>query len=84
MQKTGTQNDPLGTADVFSLHSIPCFVGVLATKKVIYGVLLQTWAWSCPVLDSQVGSQVVVKHENVQPIGAFKVTWRARAYVATY
>ncbi len=32
-----------------------------------------TPAWSYPVLDALVGTTVVVKHENVQPTGAFKV-----------
>ena len=32
-----------------------------------------TPAWSYPVLDAVAGVTVVVKHENVQPTGAFKV-----------
>ncbi|HPB71825.1 MAG TPA: pyridoxal-phosphate dependent enzyme [Phycicoccus sp.] len=32
-----------------------------------------TPAWSYPVLDAFAGCEVVVKHENVQPTGAFKV-----------
>lgn len=32
-----------------------------------------TPAWSYPTLDAAVGASVIVKHENVQPTGAFKV-----------
>src|SRR4051794_8666919 len=32
-----------------------------------------TPAWSYPLLDAVAGLTVVVKHENVQPTGAFKV-----------
>jgi threonine dehydratase len=49
------------------------FADVVAARKLLAGVLPATPAWSYPVLDEVVGAGVVVKHENVQPVGAFKV-----------
>ncbi|WP_433499927.1 threonine ammonia-lyase [Sphaerimonospora sp. CA-214678] len=46
---------------------------VLAARRLIAGYLPQTPMWSYPVLDAAVGAEVFVKHENVQPTGAFKV-----------
>ena len=47
--------------------------GVLRAAEVVGRVLPPTPSWSYPVLDRRVGGRVVVKHENVQPTGAFKV-----------
>jgi len=49
------------------------FEGVLAAGEVVAAHLPPTPAWSYPLLDARVGVRVVVKHENVQPTGAFKV-----------
>jgi threonine dehydratase len=49
------------------------FADVVAARAVVAGYLPATPAWSYPVLDAEVGATVVVKHENVQPTGAFKV-----------
>ncbi len=49
------------------------FEGVLAAADVIATTLPPTPAWSYPLLDEAAGRKVVVKHENVQPTGAFKV-----------
>ena len=49
------------------------FEGVLAAAEAVWAHLPPTPAWAYPLLDETVGSRVVVKHENVQPIGAFKV-----------
>lgn len=46
---------------------------VLAARRLIAEYLPQTPMWSYPVLDAAVGAEVFVKHENVQPTGAFKV-----------
>jgi threonine dehydratase len=46
---------------------------VLEARRLIAGHLPETPMWSYPVLDSIVGARVHVKHENVQPTGAFKV-----------
>jgi threonine dehydratase len=49
------------------------FADVVAARELLAEVLPATPAWSYPVLDEVVGATVVVKHENVQPTGAFKV-----------
>jgi threonine dehydratase len=49
------------------------FAGVLAAAAAIAPHLPPTPAWSYGLLDEATGAQVVVKHENVQPTGAFKV-----------
>jgi threonine dehydratase len=49
------------------------YAEVLAAAERIAPYLPPTPAWSYPLLDDAVGSTVVVKHENVQPTGAFKV-----------
>ena len=56
-----------------ALTAPPSFAGVLAAAEAIAGTLPATPAWSYPTLDALVGARVVVKHENVQPTGAFKV-----------
>jgi len=47
--------------------------GVYAAAETLRDLLPPTPAWSYPVLDAAVGSRAIVKHENVQPTGAFKV-----------
>lgn len=47
--------------------------GVLRAAEVVGRHLPPTPSWSYPVLDRRVGGRVVLKHENVQPTGAFKV-----------
>jgi threonine dehydratase len=47
--------------------------GVYAAAERLRPLLPPTPAWSYPVLDAAVGSRTIVKHENVQPTGAFKV-----------
>jgi threonine dehydratase len=49
------------------------FSDVVAARELLAAVLPATPAWSYPVLDEVVGATVVVKHENAQPTGAFKV-----------
>lgn len=49
------------------------YAGVLAAAETIAAHLPPTPAWSYPLLDQAAGATVVVKHENVQPTGAFKV-----------
>ncbi|GIH26182.1 threonine ammonia-lyase [Acrocarpospora phusangensis] len=46
---------------------------VLRARQVLAGYLPETPMWSYPVLNAVVGAEVHVKHENVQPTGAFKV-----------
>jgi threonine dehydratase len=49
------------------------FTDVLRARDLLAGHLPPTPMWSYPALDELVGAHVLVKHENVQPIGAFKV-----------
>jgi threonine dehydratase len=52
---------------------IPTFADVLAARRRISPYLQPTPLHSYPVLSELVGTEVFVKHENHQPIGAFKV-----------
>ena len=49
------------------------FAGVLEAAERIAPYLPPTPAWSYPLLNESVGATVVLKHENAQPTGAFKV-----------
>ena len=49
------------------------YADVLAARDAVYRHLPPTPMWSYPVLDAAVGATVFVKHENAQPVGAFKV-----------
>jgi threonine dehydratase len=49
------------------------YADVVAARKVVYRHLSPTPMWSYPTLNAAVGATVFVKHENVQPVGAFKV-----------
>ncbi|GII75299.1 serine/threonine dehydratase [Sphaerisporangium rufum] len=46
---------------------------VLRAARQIAPHLPPTPSWSYPVLDARLGAETIVKHENVQPTGAFKV-----------
>lgn len=52
---------------------IPTFADVLMARRRISPYLNPTPLFSYPVLTEMVGTEVFVKHENHQPIGAFKV-----------
>jgi len=49
------------------------FDAVLRTHEAVSRILPETPAWSYPLLNAEAGVKVTVKHENVQPTGAFKV-----------
>ncbi|MDH2392504.1 pyridoxal-phosphate dependent enzyme [Streptomyces sp. HNM0663] len=51
----------------------PTYADVLAARELLAARLPVTPMWSYPALDHATGATVFVKHENVQPIGAFKV-----------
>jgi threonine dehydratase len=51
----------------------PTFADVLQARRVLAGYLPRTPLHHYPSLDKLLGAQVYVKHENYQPIGAFKV-----------
>ena len=48
------------------------YADVVAAREVVYRHLPPTPMWNYPVLDAAAGATVFVKHENVQPVGAFK------------
>src|ERR671936_519282 len=52
---------------------VPTFADVLAAKRRIAPYLRPTALYSYPALSELVGTEVWVKHENHQPVGAFKV-----------
>ena len=49
------------------------YADVVAARPIVYRHLPPTPMWSYPALDAAAGATVFVKHENVQPVGAFKV-----------
>lgn len=49
------------------------FDDILAARDLLAGRLPATPMWSYPALNAATGATVHVKHENVQPVGAFKV-----------
>jgi threonine dehydratase len=51
----------------------PTFQDVLKARRVVSKYLQPTPLYNYPPLDRLIGTQVYVKHENYQPIGAFKV-----------
>jgi len=55
------------------LDEIPELSDVLDARRVIAPYLVPTPQWRYPLLDELVGTEVLVKHENYQPTGAFKV-----------
>ena len=52
---------------------LPTFQDVLLARRVIAPYLPPTPLHHHPQLDALLGATVYVKHENYQPIGAFKV-----------
>ena len=54
-------------------RTVPTFADVLAARRRIAAHLRQTPLFRYPALDDLIGTQVHVKHENHQPVGAFKV-----------
>lgn len=51
----------------------PTYADILSAKSVITGYLPETPLYNYPALDGLLEARVWVKHENYQPIGAFKV-----------
>jgi threonine dehydratase len=51
----------------------PTFADILAARELLAGHLPPTPMWCYPALDAEAGATLYVKHENVQPVGAFKV-----------
>jgi threonine dehydratase len=55
------------------MWTVPTIKDVLAARRRIAPHLRPTPLFSYPALDELVGTEVYVKHENHQPVGAFKV-----------
>jgi threonine dehydratase len=53
--------------------TIPTFADVLLARRQIRPYLPRTPLHNYPALDALLGTRVYVKHENYQPVGAFKV-----------
>ena len=53
--------------------TIPTFQDVLLAKRRISPYLSRTPLHSYPAINELVGTRVFIKHENYQPVGAFKV-----------
>ncbi|RBM15883.1 threonine/serine dehydratase [Streptomyces sp. PT12] len=51
----------------------PTITDALRARRLLAAHLPPTPMWSYPLLDATAGATVLVKHENVQPTGAFKV-----------
>ena len=54
-------------------YCVPTFQDVLAARRRIAPYLRPTPLFSYPALNDLIGTEVHVKHENCQPVGAFKV-----------
>lgn len=54
-------------------RALPTFQDILRAQKTIRPYLAPTPLHHYPMLDKLLGAEVYVKHENYQPIGAFKV-----------
>ncbi|MEU4156703.1 pyridoxal-phosphate dependent enzyme [Actinoplanes sp. NPDC026670] len=51
----------------------PTIADIRAAQALLRDHLPPTPLWSYPLLDRAAGANVLVKHENTQPVGAFKV-----------
>jgi len=52
---------------------IPTFQDVLYARRQIRPYLKPTPTYSYPAINALIGTEVYIKHENYQPVGAFKV-----------
>ncbi len=52
---------------------IPTFTDVLSAQRQIRPYLQRTPLHRYPAIDALIGTEVYIKHENYQPVGAFKV-----------
>src|SRR5262249_22784550 len=52
---------------------MPTFRDVLMARQRIHPFLRPTPTYSYPAINELTGAEVFIKHENYQPVGAFKV-----------
>src|SRR5512139_3533053 len=55
------------------MMEFPRFPDVLLAKRRILPYLLRTPLYSYPAVNQLIGAEVFIKHENCQPVGAFKI-----------
>jgi len=55
------------------MTEIPTLHDIIKARKIVYRYLRPTPLHHYPTLSELVGAQIYIKHENHQPIGAFKV-----------
>jgi threonine dehydratase len=60
-------------ASVVTRHEIPTLLDVVKARRQIAPYLRPTPLYTYPALSDLVGTETWVKHENHQPVGAFKV-----------
>src|SRR5207247_6512816 len=68
---SGANASPTGRSD--QEINAPAFTDILDAKRVIDRYLQPTPLHHYPRLSSELGFDVFIKHENHQPVGAFKV-----------
>lgn len=51
----------------------PSFSDILLARQTVARYLPRTPLFHYPALDKMVGAEILIKHENYQPVGAFKV-----------
>lgn len=59
--------------DQSQIHELVTFADILHAQKTIRPFLAPTPLHHYPALDQLIGAELYIKHENYQPIGAFKV-----------
>ena len=52
---------------------IPTFQDILLAQRQIHPYLQRTPQYSYPPMNALLGTEIYIKHENFQPVGAFKV-----------
>jgi threonine dehydratase len=52
---------------------LPTITDVLLARRTLQPHLPETPSWSYPALDAETGAAIYLKHEGMQPTGAFKV-----------
>jgi threonine dehydratase len=57
----------------FTPSALPTFTDLARARDLLAAHLPATPMWTYPALNATIGATVFVKHENVQPTGAFKV-----------
>ena len=59
--------------DIHTETALPSLDRLEAAAEVVYGALAPTPQYRWPLLSRRVGAETWVKHENHQPVGAFKL-----------